>query len=411
MAEGEPVLRIAARGDGVTASGHFVAGAAPGDMLLADGTLVWGPHHVSPRCRHFGACGGCQLQQLDEEALARFVGDRVVHAALGQGLEAERIGAPHLSPAASRRRATLHAERRGGAIVLGYREAGSHRLVDLRECPVLLPELAALLARLRGLLAALVASPGKGRGRNPARLSIAIDVAIADQGCVLGLKGLAADGLAAREALLAFARSQKLARLSLDDGYGPEPLWEPEPATVTLSGVAVPLPAGAFLQPTADGEAALVGAACEWLAGAARVADLFAGLGTFAFALAAQGSRVLAVEAERSLHLACRDAAARARRPVTALHRDLFRGPLLADELAGCEGVLLDPPRAGAREQVARLAGSGVPRIVYVSCNPGSWARDAAILVAGGYRLAELRPVGQFRWSTHVELASLFVRP
>jgi 23S rRNA (uracil1939-C5)-methyltransferase len=212
--------------------------------------------------------------------------------------------------------------------------------------------------------------------------------------------------------MLDFARDQRLARLTLDRGFGPEPVWEPEPVTVSLSGVSVDYPAGAFLQATADGEEALVSAAREWLDGCAVVADLFAGLGTFAFALGgASGSpRVLAVEAARDVHLACRGAARRARLPIEAVHRDLFRNPFRAEELRGFGGVVLDPPRAGAREQVVQLATSGVERIVYISCNPSSWARDGRLLVEAGYRLAELRPVGQFRWSTHVELASLFVR-
>jgi 23S rRNA (uracil1939-C5)-methyltransferase len=137
------------------------------------------------------------------------------------------------------------------------------------------------------------------------------------------------------------------------------------------------------------------------------VADLFSGLGTFAFALDAA---VLAAEAARDAHLACRLAAGRAQRPIEAVHRDLFRSPLRVEELRAFDGVVLDPPRAGAREQVAQIAQSAVGRVVYVSCNPSSWARDAATLRDAGYRLAELRPVGQFRWSTHVELASLFVR-
>ena len=193
----------------------------------------------------------------------------------------------------------------------------------------------------------------------------------------------------------------------LDQGYGPEAIWEPDPVTVTLSGVPVAYPSGAFLQATPDGESALVGAAREWLAGTARTADLFSGLGTFAFAL---DGPVLAAEAARDAHLACRQAAARAGRAVEAVHRDLFRNPLRAEELRGFDGIVLDPPRAGAREQVAQIAQSGVPRVAYISCNPSSWARDAATLRDAGYRLAELRPIGQFRWSTHVELASLFVR-
>ena len=162
--------------------------------------------------------------------------------------------------------------------------------------------------------------------------------------------------------------------------------------------------------PAREGEAALVGAASEWLAGAKHAADLFSGLGTFAFALSAGGAKVLAAEAARDAHLACKSAAGIAQRQVFAMHRDLFRNPLQADELGRFDAVLLDPPRAGAKEQVAYLAQSAVPRICYISCNPSSWAKDAAALVAGGYRLVKLRPVGQFRWSTHVELASLFVR-
>jgi 23S rRNA (uracil1939-C5)-methyltransferase len=398
VSDGEEILRVAAKGDGVTASGRHVPGAAPGDMLLADGTLSPGPHHATPPCRHFGRCGGCQLQHLDEAALARFVTDRVANAALGQGLAPDRIASPHLSPSKSRRRASLHAASVAGKVALGFREQGSHRLVDLQECHVLAPELFALVAPLRKLLA-----------RQGKRIAVDIELALAEQGVDVGFKGLVVEGLAATEAVLAFARDGGLARLVLDQGYGPEALWEPEPVTVSLAGVSVPLPPGAFLQATTDGEAALATAAREWLAGAPTVADLFAGLGTFAFALAGP-AKVLAVEAARDAHLACKAAAGRLQRPVHALHRDLFRNPLLPDELDRFAAVLLDPPRAGAREQVARLAESRVPRVVYVSCNPSSWARDAASLVAGGYRLTELRPVGQFRWSTHVELASLFVR-
>ncbi len=282
--------------------------------------------------------------------------------------------------------------------MIGFHESASHRIVDMRECHVLRPELFALVQPLRRLLAAR-------RGRMAADVTLALT----DQGVDCAIKGLDVEGLEQTEALLDFCRDHHLARLTLDRGFGAEPLWEPEPVTVSLSGVPVDFPPGAFLQATGDAEAALAAAAREWLGGCAAVADLFAGLGTFAFALAGQ-SRVLAVEAARDAHLACRSAARRARLPVEAQHRDLFRNPLRAEELRGFDGVVLDPPRAGAREQVVQLAESGVARIVYISCNPSSWARDGRLLADAGYRLAELRPVGQFRWSTHVELASLFVR-
>ena len=393
-------MRVAAKGDGATADGRHVPLAAPGDTLEADGTLSFGPDHVEPPCRHFPACGSCQLQHLSERALAAFVNDRVAGGARGQGIEPGDMPSAHVSPPRSRRRATLHAQAIGRRVVIGFREQGSHKIVDLKECTVLAPALFALVAPLRVLLAS----------RADRKLSVEIDLVQADQGVALGLTGFTAEGLAATEALLDFARDNALARLTLDSGYGPETVWEPEPLTVTLGGTPVSLPPGAFLQATADGEAALIAAARAWLAGAATVADLFSGLGTFAFALAAQGAKVLSVEAARDAHMAAQAAARMHGRTVHTLHRDLFRNPLRTEELDRFAAVLLDPPRAGAREQVEQIAASQVPQVVYVSCNPASWARDAATLIAGGYRLEALRAVGQFRWSTHVELASLFVR-
>lgn len=397
---GAPIVRVAAKGEGATADGRYVALSAPGDVLEANGTLTWGPDHVEPPCRHFPACGGCQLQHLSEAALLAYVGDRVVGAARGQNLDPGTPEPTHLSPPRTRRRATLHAQAIGRRVVLGFREQGSHKIVDLRECHVIAPELFALVAPLRGLLETWA----------DRKLAVDIELTLADQGVTVGLFGLTADNLARTEALLDFAREHRLARLTLDTGYGPETTWEPDPATITLGGTAVALPPGAFLQATADGEAALVAAAREWLAEAPTVADLFAGLGTFAFALAGPQTKVLAVEAARDTHLACQAAARMQGRPVHALHRDLFRNPLRPEELNRFGAVLLDPPRAGAREQVEQIAASTVARVVYISCNPASWARDAATLVEAGYRLAGLKAVGQFRWSTHVELASLFVR-
>ena len=394
------IVRVAAKGDGATADGRYAPLAAPGDRLLADGTVEPGPHHAAPPCRHFPQCGGCQLQHLDEESLADYVAGRVSGAAAGQGLSPGSIAPPHLSPPRTRRRATLHAQAIGRRVVLGFREQGSHRIVDMKECHVLAPELFALVAPLRVLL----------EGVGDRKLASDVELVLADQGAAVEMRGVKFEGLAAAEGLLAFAQANGLARLTLDQGYGPETTWEPEPVTITLGGVAVGYPAGGFLQATADGEAALVAAAREWLGGAATVADLFSGLGTFAFALAGPAIKVLAVEAARDAHLVCQAAARRTGTQVHALHRDLFRNPLRSEELDRFAAVLLDPPRAGAREQVQQIAESKVPRVVYISCNPASWARDAATLVAGGYRLAELRPVGQFRWSTHVELASLFVR-
>ena len=394
----DPVTRIAAKGDGLTEGGQHVAGGVPGDVLAADGTLVRGPHHVDPPCRHFPQCGGCQLQHADDAALAQFVSDRVSFAAESQGVVPGTLTSPHLSPPRTRRRATLHAARLGKKLVIGFREGGSHRIVDMTECHILHPRLFALVDPLRKLLASW-----------GGKLAADIQLTLVDTGIAAEIKGISAENLAQTEALLDFAREHSLARLSVDEGFGPEPVWEPEPATVTLGGTPVSFPHGAFLQPTADGEAALLSAAREWCSGHGIVADLFAGLGTFAFALAGP-AKVLAAEADRAAHLACQAAARACGKPVHALHRDLFRDPLTADEISKFGCVLLDPPRAGARNQVDAIAQSTASRVAYISCNPQSWARDARRLADAGFRLAELRPVGQFRWSTHVELASLFLR-
>jgi len=398
VSETEIVQRIAARGDGVTPSGRHVAHGVPGDAVAADGTLTPGPHHVTPPCRHFPECGGCQLQHADAAALRQFVTDRVVHAAEAQDVAVGEVLPTHLSPPNSRRRATLHALRTAKGAVLGFREGGSHRIVDMRECHILVLELFALVEPLRKL----VATHGE-------RQAVDIELTLADQGVDCTVKGISADGLAATEAMLDFARDHTLARLSLDRGYGPETVWEPEPLTVSLSGFAVPFPHGSFLQPTHDGESVLVADAVDFLQGASTVADLFSGLGTFAFALAGP-RKVLAVEAARDAHLACKAAANARQAPVLTLHRDLFRNPLQPEEASRFGAILLDPPRAGARDQVAQIAASTATRVAYVSCNPASWARDAKQLVEAGFRLQALRPVGQFRWSTHVELTSYFAR-
>jgi 23S rRNA (uracil1939-C5)-methyltransferase len=378
----DEIVRLAARGEGATADGRFVPLSAPGDLVADDGAVTPGPHHQAPPCRHFPECGGCQLQHVDDETYAAYLVDRIASALAAQGIAPPELRTPHLSPPRSRRRASLKAA--GGSV--GFNAEASHRIVDMRECHILRPELFALVAPLRRLL--------------KARAGIAMT--LTDQGVDLLLEGVSAEGLEATEALIAFAREQKLARLALDDGYGPQTLWEPEPATITLSGARVALPHGAFLQATADGEAALVAAVREAVgAEAAIVADLFAGLGTFALALDA---KVYAAEGARDGALALKAAG----RGLFVDHRDLFRRPLDKAELDRFDAIVLDPPRAGAKEQMPALAAADVPSVAYVSCNPATFARDARVLIDGGYDLDWIQPVGQFRWATHVELVGAF---
>jgi 23S rRNA (uracil1939-C5)-methyltransferase len=387
----ELIVRIAARGDGITASGRHVPFGVPGDALLDDGALAFGPNHQEPPCRHFPECGGCQLQHADDEAYRGYLVSRV-ETALAQHDLTAAIRPPYLSPPNTRRRATLKALKVGSGAMLGFNAEASHRIIDMRECHILRPELFALVEPLRALLAPML---------QPKRI-VEVQLTLIDAGADVLLKGIHARRLDEIEVLTSFAIKYDLARLSVDRGLGPETLFEPQPATVTLSGSRVALPHGAFLQATEDGEDALVQAVQESLAGASNIADLFAGLGTFALAVRA----VYAAEASRDVAAALNRAA-----PALAVeHRDLYRRPLDRKELKDFDAVILDPPRAGAADQVAELAASAVQRVAYVSCNPATFARDAKALTDGGYRVDWVQPVGQFRWSTHVELAACFSR-
>lgn len=401
MTDSDPdtIIRIAAKGDGVTADGRHFPLTAPGDRIAADGSIVFGVHHVAPPCVHFPACGGCQIQQLDDESYADFVTGRVVGALAGQGLTPGAVLPPHISPPMTRRRASLRAARSGKRVTIGFAEEGSHKLIDLDMCSVLDPTLFALIAPLRGLLATIL----------PDKRAAHVRMSLVDQGVDLLLEGVSVQGLAADEALGDFARGHGLARLTIDEGDGAQTRWEPEAVTVSFGGVPVGFPPFAFLQATPDGEAALVGAVRDAMPESGAIADLFAGLGTFALALG-EGRPVYAGEGARDAISALKLAGARAQRRMVADHRDLFRRPLTPEELNRFAAVVLDPPRAGAKEQVLQLAASTVPVIAYVSCNPASFARDAVHLAAAGYRLDSVTPVGQFRWTTHVELVGIFRR-
>ena len=383
------------RGEGVAGDGRHAPFAAPGDLLTPDSAVIPGPHHQTPPCQHFPICGGCQLQHLDDAAYAEFVVDRIASALDGQGLSAP-IRPAELSPPRTRRRATLHAESKGGQVRIGFAESRSHAIVDIVECHVLAPDLFAIVAPLRALLRRLRM---KKRGE--------IHLTRADQGLDVLVTGLAAEGLDAAEAIIAFCGRHAVARFAIDDGQGPETRWEPDAVTITLGGVAVPLPHAAFLQATEEGEAALVAAVREAVVGSRATADLFAGLGTFALALP---GKVYAAESGREATMALKAAAGSGRRPVFAEYRDLYRRPLTVAELDRFDAVVLDPPRAGAREQMPALAEKAAGVIAYVSCSPATFARDAKLLIAGGWRIDWVQPVGQFRWSTHVELAARFSR-
>ncbi len=396
----QTIVRLAARGDGVTADGRFVALAAPGDHVRFIGdtpTIEPGRNHATPLCRHFPECGGCQMQHVADAAYVRWMGERIGHA-LGQaGVTIGELMPAHLSPPRSRRRAALRAVRHGRTVTLGFHIEGTHRVLDLAECHVLRPELFALLAPLRPLLATLLRD-GEGAG---------VSATLTDTGIDLMLSNVAADGAGALTALSGFAAAHDLARLSVETALGVETIALARAPAVCFGGTMVEVPPAPFLQATREGEAALVAAVRAAIGARARVADLFCGLGTFALPIAAAGARVSAIDASGPAIAALGRAAAG---KVSTEHRDLFRRPLTAAELGRFDAIIFDPPRAGAKAQAAGIARSNVPTVVAVSCNPATFARDAALLREGGYALARLWPVGQFRWSSHVELVAEFTR-
>lgn len=402
MSEYEDIIRLAGRGDGQTAQGRFVPLTAPGDRVRQLGDtidIIKGPHHVDAACRHYGQCGGCQLQHVDDASYAAWAQARIVHALAQHKLTASYIAPPHVSPAGARRRVALRARRMGKKLLLGFNAEASHDIVDISQCPIMQPALMACIAPLRTLLSGLLED----------RQTIGIALTLTDSGIDMLLSNMTAHNLPAIEALTAFAAAQDMARLSVEDSDGLSTIASRREVVMHMGGVDVPVPPAPFLQATADGEAALVRAVREICGNSKKVADLFCGLGTFALPLSEQAS-VMAADGARAAIAALQTASRAAGRPISVQHRDLFRNAMSVQELNAFDAVVIDPPRAGAAAQCAPLAQSKVPVIASVSCNPATFARDARILADGGYQLQRLWPVAQFRWSHHIELVGEFIR-
>ncbi len=393
----ETIVRLAARGDGVTESGRYVAGAIPGDRVEGD-VITPGPFRIAPACQHFGACGGCQLQHAGDSVVADFVSGRILGALAGVGIVPELVHPAHLSPPGARRRASFRLVRDGSAVRLGFNVEGSSAVVDLQECPVVRPALWDAACRLRDALTPRLRT-GHAVGMTLTETLSGFDVLLTNLTLPASEVG----------ALAALAGELGIARIATETSAGVEIVLQRAEPMVRFGDVTVALPPGGFLQATSDGEAALQAAVLQGVGKAGTVADLFCGAGTFALPLSMK-AKVFAADAARDAVAALSAAAKRAGRQVTTAHRDLFRQPLQPTELNKFDAIVLDPPRAGAKTQVETIARSKVKRVVHVSCNPNTFARDAKILHDAGFRLTELWPVGQFRWSIHVELAAVFLK-
>lgn len=397
------ITRLGQQGDGIadgpvyaplTLPGEVVTGTLDGNRLTDIRIEIPSPDRVSAPCRHFRSCGGCQLQHASDDFVAGWKTDVVATALGAHGIEAEFLPI-HTSPPQSRRRATFAARRTKKGAMAGFHAKGSDVVVEIPDCHLLHPDLMTALPVAQAL--AIIGASRKNGISVAATLSQnGLDIAVSG--------GKLLDG-PLRIELAHLSERHDLARLAWEDEviatrHAPEQVFGP---------ARVQPPPGSFLQATAAGQAALLAEVARITEGAKKIVDLFAGCGTFSLPLAAM-AEVHAVEGDGAM-IGALDAAWRKTsglKPLTHEVRDLFRQPLLPDELVRFDAAVIDPPRAGAQAQVAELCQTGIPRIAYVSCNPTSFARDAAALIAAGYRLGPVRVVDQFRWSTHVELVAEF---
>ena len=403
------VQRLGAQGDGIADTPRgpvFVPFALPGETVTAAinkdradliAVIEASPHRVEPACRHFGTCGGCSLQHLEAEAYRAFKRETVVTALRQRGLDVE-VGGLIACPPASRRRVTWTALRTDAGMLLGYRKAMSHDIVDIAEDPIAVPAVAGAIPLVRELAGVLA----------PGRDAFKLLVTATETGLDIAVTGTGVLAEGRRQRATQFAIANRLARLSVEG----EIVVEPAKPMVVVGDVPVNPPPGAFLQAVAEAEAAMAGLVTAHLAKAKRVADLFAGIGTFALRLG-RNSMVHAVEGEApalaALDRAFRHAAGL--KTITNERRDLVWRPLTWKELNAYDGLVFDPPRAGAEDQARQIARSDIRYVAAVSCNPATLARDLSILVDGGYRLISVTPIDQFLWSHHVEAVALLEKP
>ena len=362
--------------------------------------LGLGPRRAEPACRHFGHCGGCALQHLAAGDYRAVKLGALNEALWRVGIDPALV-APLRTPPPTRRRVRLglsRAKGREAPAVVGFRERFRHALVDLGECLVLEPALFALIEPLRRIAVELLV-PGAAA---EAMLTCC------DSGIDLLIEHERPPDLAALEALGRLAADCDLARIVWRAGRDDTLVVERRPVRVVFAGTAVPFPPGGFLQASAAAEQILVDEVVGAIAGQSPLLDLYAGLGTFTFALSRAGA-VHAVEGDAAAVAALTRAAATVPR-VTVERRDLNRDPLTVIELNRHAAAVFDPPRAGALRQAAALAASTLAMVVAVSCNPATFARDAARLIAGGFRLERVVPVDQFAWTPHLELVATFRR-
>jgi 23S rRNA (uracil1939-C5)-methyltransferase len=401
---------VGAQGDGVAAGPIFVPLTLPGERVRArvhkdrgemEAVLTASPDRVAAPCPHFGACGGCALQHWAPGPYLAWKREQIIHTLARERIETEVL-APFAAAPGSRRRVALHARKVGRQVALGYKARRSWSLVEIQACTIADPRLVRALPDLANFAAPLF---------EHAKSAPTLHVTLTETGLdvdVTGVEGKSGGLSADRRRLVAdAARDADFARATLAG----EMLYQAHKPMVRFGPAQVALPPGGFLQAVAAAEAAMADFACEAIQGASRVADLFCGSGAFTFRLA-EIAGVTAIDSSEAAIAALKAGVASApgQKPIEAVARDLFRRPYLAMEMKKLDAVVFDPPRAGAAEQAGELTRSKVPRVVAISCNLATFARDARILCDAGFSLTRVLPVDQFLWSPHIELVGLFER-
>lgn len=411
MAETLLIDHVGQRGDGVArvnGAARYVSYTLPGetvdaaplaasDRMQLIAIRTPSPQRIDPLCAHFGVCGGCATQHWRAEAYRKWKRQLVVDTLVRAGIDVE-VADLIDAHGAGRRRVTLHARRAAdGSFPVGFAAPNSHAVIAIDACPILDPALGGALDAARALAALL----------KPVAKPLDIQITAADNGLDVDVRGSGPLPPRIVATLSQLAEQYKLARLTR---HGELVLMR-TPPLVTMGAASVPLPPGSFLQATVAGEETLATLAVTHCGKAKRIADLFCGVGPFALRLAAK-ARVTAFDSDAGAIASLQKAAASTHglKPITAEARDLFRRPLVPQELRDVDAVVFDPPRQGAEAQSKQLAASKVPVIVAVSCNVTTFARDARILIDGGYRIETVTPVDQFRHTPHVELVARFVR-
>lgn len=415
------VQELGQNGDGVIIADNqrlYIPYATPGDEVSVELTLTkknrfqvlshqitkQGKNYATPPCPHYGTCGSCQIQHLNDETYLQFKRDKILRPMRFEGFQNPEnvVKDPIILPPGLRRRANFNFRCLANGVELGYHKYHSYELLTLESCHVLRPEIVTFMKPLLSILGQTFPAGMEGEVFiTAAHNGLDVNVEVRDKTPLT---------LEQRELWGQFVTHQNLCRLLVTLKGKEDFILQRETPYVLFDNVCVESNCRGFLQPSFEADQQLTSIVCDFLPQAPmRIADLFCGRGTLSFPLS-RFAPVDGYEMDEPALNALKKAADKSQRQISTFYRDLFKTPLNVKELIPYDVVVIDPPRAGAIEQTQALANSPIPTLIYVSCNPLTFARDVRILVAGGYRIETIQPLDQFRWTVHVEAIAKLIR-